>query len=54
MTETKRIYIEAEKEVYDQRRDEIERFGYEKAFGVEPSYEKYEHEKNNYRLRGEI
>jgi len=53
MTETKRIYNEVEKQVYAQRRDEIGRFGYEKAFGVEPSYEKFEYEKNNNRLRGE-
>ena len=52
MTETKRVYTEEEKNIYDQRRAEIERFGYEKAFGVEPSYEKFEYKKNN-KLRGE-
>ena len=54
MTETKKIVIEEEKNIYDQRREEIERFGYEKAFGVEPSFEKFEYEKNNNRLRGEF
>ena len=53
MTDTKRIYIETDKQVYDQRRAEIERFGYEKAFGVEPTYEKFKYEKNNNRVRGE-
>ena len=53
MTETKKIVIEEEKQIYDQRREEIRKFGYEKAFSVEPSYEKFEYEKNNNRLRGE-
>ena len=53
MTETKRIYIETDKQIYDQRRSEIERFGYEKAFGVEPNYEKYEYLKKNNKLKGE-
>ena len=54
MTETKRIYNEVDKQVYDQRREEIDKFGYEKAFGIEPSYEKFEYENKNNMLRGEI
>ena len=50
MTETKRIYYETEKQVYDQRRDEIERYGYEVAFGID---EKCEWNENNM-LRGEF
>ena len=52
MTETKRIYIEADKQMYDERREEIDRRGYKGVF-VEPSYEKYKWEKENNKLRGE-
>ena len=51
MKETKRIYTEEDNQVYNQRRHEIERFGYEKAFGV-VSFEKYEWLKNNNMLGG--
>jgi len=56
-THQKHLDRKEEQSTYDQRKRDIDLYGYERAFkralsGI--SYEKFEWQKNNNRLRGEI